>query len=153
MIKDELAAEYKDAMKSGDAARRDVIRQVNAEVSLRKAEAGWDGDESDAFYVDVIGSYVKKMDKARREYEDLGERGAEMAGKLAFEVEYLSRWLPSKLDEDETRALVERVIADLGVAGDPKAVGRVTGTLMSAHRDEVDGALANRLVREALGAD
>lgn len=153
MIKDELAAEFKDAMKSGDTARRDVIRQVNAEVSLRKAEPGWDGDDSDAFYVDVIGSYVKKMDKARREYEDLGERGAEMAAKLAFEVEYLSRWLPSKLDEDETRELVEQVIADLGVAGDPKAAGRVTGVLMKAHRDEVDGALANRLVREALGAD
>lgn len=153
MIKDELAAEYKDAMKSGDTVRRDVIRQVNAEVSLRKAEPGWDGDESDTFYVDVIGSYVKKMDKARREYEELGERGAEMAGKLAFEVEYLSRWLPSKLGEDETRALVEQVITELGVGGDPKAAGRVTGALMKEHRDEVDGALANRLVREALGAD
>lgn len=152
MIGDELKAEFTDAMKSKDAPRRDVIRQVNAEVALRKAEPGFDGDLSDDFYRDVIGSYVKKMDKARREYEDLGDRGAEMAAKLAYEVDYLSRWLPSKLGEDETKALVDATIADLGVAGDPKAAGRVIGTLMKAHKDELDGALANRLVREALDA-
>ena len=152
MIADELKAEFTDAMKTKDAARRDVIRQVNAEITLRKAEPGFDGDLSDDVYREVIGSYVKKMDKARREYEDLGERGAEMAAKLAYEVDYLSRWLPSKLGEDETRALVDATIADLGVAGDPKAAGRVIGMLMKDHKDELDGALANRLVREALGA-
>ena len=152
MIADELKAEFTDAMKTKDAARRDVIRQVNAEIALRKAEPGFDGDLSDDVYREVIGSYVKKMDKARREYEDLGERGAEMAAKLAYEVDYLSRWLPSKLGEDETRALVDATIADLGVAGDPKAAGRVIGMLMKDHKDELDGALANRLVREALGA-
>ena len=92
------------------------------------------------------------MEKARREYEDLGERGADMAAKLAYEVEYLSRWLPSKLGEEETKALVDATIAELGVAGDPKAAGRVIGTLMKAHKDELDGAIANRLVREALDA-
>lgn len=152
MIADELKAEFTDAMKTKDAARRDVIRQVNAEIALRKTEPGFDGDLSDDVYREVIGSYVKKMDKARREYEDLGERGAEMAAKLAYEVDYLSRWLPSKLGEDETRALVDATIADLGVAGDPKATGRVIGMLMKDHKDELDGALANRLVREALGA-
>jgi uncharacterized protein YqeY len=152
MIADELKAEFTDAMKTKDAARRDVIRQVNAEIALRKAEPGFDGDLSDDVYREVIGSYVKKMDKARREYEDLGERGAGMAAKLAYEVEYLSRWLPSKLGENETRALVDATIADLGVAGDPKATGRVIGMLMKDHKDELDGALANRLVREALGA-
>ena len=152
MIADELKAEFTDAMKTKDAARRDVIRQVNAEIALRKAEPGFDGDLSDDVYREVIGSYVKKMDKARREYEDLGDRGAEMAAKLAYEVDYLSRWLPSKLGEDETRALVHDTIAALGVEGDPKAAGRVIGTLMKDHKDELDGALANRLVREALGA-
>lgn len=153
MIRDELKAAFTDAMKSGDTRRRDVIRQVNAEVALRKAEPGWDGDDGDDFYREVIAAYVKKMDKARREYEDLGERGAAMVDQLAFEVDYLSQWLPSKLGEDETRALVERTIDDLGVSGDPKAAGRVTGAIMKEHRDDVDGALVNRLVREALDAD
>jgi uncharacterized protein len=98
----------------------------------------------------VIASYVKKMQKSLAEYEGLGERGEAMADKLRFEVEYLSRWLPSKLDEDATRDLVDHTIAELGVGGDPSAAGRVIGAIMGGHKDEVDGGLVNRLVRDAL---
>lgn len=73
-----------------------------------------------------------------------------MAEKLGWEVEYLSRWLPKKLDEASTAALVRSAIAELGVAGDSKASGRVIGQIMKDHKDEVDGALVNRLVAEAL---
>jgi uncharacterized protein YqeY len=73
-----------------------------------------------------------------------------MAEKLAFEVDYLSRWLPTKLGESETRALIARAIDDLGVAGDDKAAGRVIGEVMRDYGKNVDGALVNRLVREEL---
>ncbi|MFP5332533.1 MAG: GatB/YqeY domain-containing protein [Acidimicrobiia bacterium] len=91
------------------------------------------------------------MQKSLAEYETLGDRGQDMAAKLRFEIEYLSRWLPSKLDEAATADLVERTIDELGVAGDPAAAGRVIGAIMKSHRDEVDGALVNRLVKDRLG--
>lgn len=151
-IAEQLDVELKDAMRTKDAARRDVIRQIRAEVGVARSAPGFDHDEGDDFYRAVIGSYVKKMQKSLTEYEGLGERAAPMADKLRFEIEYLSRWLPSKLDEAETAALVERAIADLGVGGDPSAAGRVIGAIMKGHKDEVDGALVNRVVRERLGA-
>lgn len=149
-IAEELDTELKDAMRAKDIARRDVIRQVRSEIGLAKTAAGFDGTADDAFHRAVIGSYVKKMQKALTEYEGLGERGAAMADKLRFEVEYLSRWLPSKLDEAATRDLVARTVAELGVEGDAGAAGRVIGSIMAAHKDEVDGGLVNRLVREQL---
>ena len=152
-IKDELAAELTDAIKSGDARRRDVIRQVQTEVATARAHPDFDGEAGDSLYESVIASYVKKMDKSRAEYEGYGDRGAEMAAKLSFEVEYLSRWLPQKLDERETKELIEEMIAQLGVAGDEKAAGRVTGQLMQARGADLDGGLVNRLVREALSED
>jgi uncharacterized protein YqeY len=100
----------------------------------------------------VIGSYVKKMDKTRQEYLELGERGEAMAAKLGFEVEYLSRWLPKKLDEETTRALVRAAIEELGVASDEKAAGRVTGHLMKQHGKDLDGAMVSQVVREELAA-
>jgi uncharacterized protein len=150
-IAEELAAELKEAMLAKDAARRDVIRQVRSEISLARTAPGFDGDDGDEFHQRVIGSYVKKMLKSLVEYEGLGERGRPMAEKLRFEVEYLGRWLPSRLDEEATVALVERTITDLGVGGDPAAGGRVIGAIMKSHKDEVDGGLVNRLVRERLG--
>jgi uncharacterized protein YqeY len=150
-IKEELAAELRDAMRAQDAPRRDVIRQIETEVSLARSDPGFTGEVDDDLYRKVIGSYVKKMDKSRTEYEALGERGRAMAEKLAYEVAYLGRWLPKKLGEDETREMVRAVIAGLGVAGDPKAAGQVTGALMKAHGRDLDGALVSRVVAEELG--
>ncbi len=149
-IKDEFAAELIDAMKTKDARRRDVIRQVETEVSTAKSDPGFEGEVDDALYMRVIGSYVKKMEKTRVEYTEYGERGAAMAEKLAFEVEYLSRWLPTTLDESATRDLVQAAIAELGVADDDKAAGRVIGHIMKASGKDLDGGLVNRLVREQL---
>lgn len=149
-IATELAAELKDAMLKKDARRRDVVRQVQTEITLARSEPGYDESKDDAVVQGVIESYSKRMKKSIAEYEGYGERGADMADKLKFEVDYLSRWMPQRLDEAATRALIEAKIAELGVAGDEKAAGRVTGTIMKDHKEEVDGALVNRLVRELL---
>lgn len=149
-IAEQLSEELKAAMKAKDAPRRDVIRQVQTEVATARSQPDFEGEVDDAFYRQIITSYVKKMSKSREEYEGMGERGKAMAEKLAFEVDYLSRWLPEKLGEEETRALARKAIAELGVAGDEKAAGRVTGHLMKNRGKDLDGALVNRIVREDL---
>ena len=150
-IKEQLAAEQKAAMKSGDRATLNVIRQIQSEVSVAKAAPGFDGEVDDDLYLATIATYVKRMSKARSEYEALGERGREQADKLTFEIDYLAAYLPQKLDESATSALVGQTIADLG-ATDPKMTGQVIGAVMKSGED-VDGALVARLVKAALAVD
>jgi len=150
-IQEQLAAEQKAAMKSGDRATLNVIRQIQSEVAVAKAAPGFDGDVDDDLYLATIATYVKRMDKARNEYADLGERGRDQAEKLAFEIDYLSAYLPQKLDEAATRSVVDQTIADLG-ATDPKMTGQVIGAVMKSGED-LDGALVARLVKDALAAD
>lgn len=149
-IQEELATELVDAMKARDKARTSVIRQVQTEVSVAKSAPGFKGDIDDDLYRATIVSYVKKMEKARLEFEALGERGADQAAKLAYEVDYLSRWTPNLPGEEETIEIVRAAIAELGV-DDPKMMGRVMGHIMKTGV-ELDGGLVNRLVREELGA-
>jgi uncharacterized protein YqeY len=149
-IREELRAQLTEAMKQRDVNRRELIRIIETEVALARSAVGFSGEVDDDLYRQVIAAYAKKMEKARAEYLDLGERGAEMAAKLTWEVGYLSRWLPQKLDEEATRQLVRDAIAALGVGGDSKAAGRVTGQVMKEHSDRVDGRLVNRLVSEEL---
>jgi hypothetical protein len=148
-IRDELRNELKEAMRQKDQNRLDVIRQVESELSVVKSAPGFKGEVDDALYLQVIAAYVKKMDKARKEYEELGERGKEMAAKLAYETEYLSRWLPKKLGEEQTRALVRQAATELGVTS-AKQTGRLVGHLMKTRGEDLDGALVNRLAREEL---
>lgn len=152
-IKEDLAQDLKDAMRAQDGPRRDVIRQVETEIAVARSQPDFEGEVDDELYRSVIAAYVKKMDKARGEYLEIGDRGAAMAEKLGYEVEYLSKWLPSKLDETATRELVKGAITELGVAGDEKAAGRVIGHLMKAHGKDLDGGLANRIAREELAPD
>ncbi len=119
-------------------------RQIESEISVAKAAPGFDGEADDLLYLKTIAVYVKKMDKARREYEAAGERGIPNAEKLAWEIQYLARWLPQALSEDETRRTVRAAIAELN-ADDPKLVGPYQGKF-----DEIWKALAksHRLTRD-----
>lgn len=150
MIARELDDELKDAMRQKDRARTNVIRQIKTEITLLQAAEGFDREVDDDLYVEVIDSYVRKMQKAKAEFDKAGERGEEQAQKLAFEIDYLARWLPDKLDEDATRALVAQTIDEVG-ASSPKDVGRVMGAVMKSGQ-ELDGGLVNRIVREHLEA-
>ena len=47
--------------------------------------------------------------------------------------------------------LVKRIVGDLGVSGDPKAIGRVIGLVMKDHKDVVDGGELSQIVRQELG--
>ena len=148
-IQEELAAERVAAMKRGDKATVNVVRQVETEVAVAKSAPGFSGEVDDDLYQATIAAYVKKMDKARAEYESLGERGAKQASQLAFEIEYLSRFLPEAMSEEDTKALVQQTIVDLG-AEDPTMKGRVIGAVMQSS-EGLDGALVARLVGEELG--
>jgi uncharacterized protein YqeY len=147
-IEDTLQNDQRAAMKAKDKATLNAIRSIQAEVATAKSAPGFSGAVDDSLYVATIATYVKRITKAKDEYEALGERGEEQAAKLRFEIDYLSNYLPRTLDEASTRALVSRVIADLGAdASTPK--GQVIGAVMRSGED-LDGALVNRLVTDEL---
>ena len=148
-ISERLAEDQKAAMRSQDKATLNAIRSVQAEVSAAKSAPGFSGEVDDALYEATIATYVKRISKSKAEYDALGEAGADQSRKLAYEITYLEQYLPKKLDEAATRALVERTIAELGAdSGTPK--GQVIGAVMKSGED-LDGALVNRVVSELLG--
>ena len=149
-IKDELDDELKDAIRTHDRNRSDVVRQIRTEVARAVTAPGFEGEADDDLYRRIISSYTKKMGKALAEYESYGDRGAEAAAKLRFEVKYLGRWLPKAVSADEVAAFVDAAVQELG-ATDMKAMGQVMGHLMKEHPG-LDGSLVSDLVRARLGA-
>lgn len=147
-ISEQLLEDQKAAMRARDKARLNAIRSVQAEVATAKSAPGFSGEVDDDLYRSTIATYVKRIGKAKEEYEAMGEAGADQAAKLRYEIDYLSGFLPDTLDEAATRALVERTIADMGADADTPP-GRVIGAIMKSG-ENVDGALVNRLVTEAL---
>jgi uncharacterized protein YqeY len=147
-IEEQLRVDQTTAMKARDKDTLNAIRSVKAEVATAKSAPGFTGDIDDELYVRTIATYVKRISKSKAEYDTMGAGGADQAAKLAFEIDYLGQYLPTVLDEEATRALVDKAIADLNASPDTPA-GQVIGAVMRSGKD-VDGALVNRLVHERL---
>jgi uncharacterized protein YqeY len=133
-------------MKAKDKPKLDAIRQVQTEIAKKKSEKG--EEATDELVLGVISSYVKKMAKAVDEYNSLGERGAEMAEKIQFEIDFLSQWLPEQLSEEDVEKLVDEVLTELGEV-DMSQMGRIIGAVM-AKGDGIDGSIVSRIVKEKL---
>ena len=150
-IEAELDQELKNAMRAHEAGTVACIRSVKARVKEATTAKGFSGPVDDALYRRVIGSYVKQLKNAFPELEAAGDKGRALLEAYGTEVTYLDRYLPKLLGEAETRALVEKVVADLG-ATDPKRAGQVMGAVMKLHRESVDPALVKKIVDELLKA-
>jgi len=88
------------------------------------------------------------MNKAVEEYKSLGDRGAEMASKIQFEIDYLSEWLPEQLSEEEVSNIIDQVLSEMGDV-DMSQMGKIIGAVM-AKADGLDGSIVSKLVREKI---
>jgi len=80
-------------------------------------------------------------------YEDGGR--TELAEKEKAELAVIEEFLPQQMSEDETRAAIAQIKADLGAEG-MKDMGRVMGELKARHGATLDMSKASGLVKEAL---
>jgi hypothetical protein len=150
-LEQDLNDTLKQAMRDKDTPTADVVRMLKTRIMERRTAKGFSGEVDDALTLDVIGAYRKQLQKALGEFEKVGDRGAEHAARLRFEIGVLERWLPKGLDEDAVRALVRERIVALGVK-DAKQVGRLVGDVMKTHKSQVDAAEVKRIAEALLAA-
>ena len=148
-LEQQLNDTLKQAIKDRDSATADVVRMLKTRLMERRTAKGFSGEVDDALTLDVIGAYKRQLQKALAEFEKVGDRGAEHAARLRFEIQVLERWLPKGLDTEAVRALVRERIAALGVT-DGKQVGRLVGDVMKTHKGQVDAAEVKRIAEELL---
>jgi uncharacterized protein YqeY len=150
-IADELAADLKEAMRRKESGTVACIRFVKSKIQEAVTAKGFRGEADDDLHRRIIASYVKSLQKGIEELEAAGDRGRTLRDQYSAEIAYLERYLPKLLGVEETRDLVRRKLADLGVT-DAKRSGQVVGAILKEHKGEVDPALVRRLVEEALAS-
>jgi uncharacterized protein len=137
------------AIKGKDTRTANVLRMLKTRLQERKTAKGFGGEVDDALVLDVIGGYRKQLQKALVEFEALGERGAEQAAQLRFEIAFCEGFLPRGMDEAAVRALVAERVTALGIS-DPKQVGRLVGDVMKTHKGQVEAADVKRIAEALL---
>jgi uncharacterized protein YqeY len=140
-----LQEDLKSAMRSGDTLTRDTLRMVMAAVKNRRIEIGKELD--DEAVLAVMASGVKSREDSATQYD--AAKRQDLADKERAEIAVIQRYLPAKLDEAATRAVVEATIAALGL-NSKKELGRLMKTVLAEHKQGIDGKLVQRLAAELL---
>ncbi|MBH0113083.1 GatB/YqeY domain-containing protein [Novosphingobium sp. YJ-S2-02] len=149
MLRDSIKSAQVTAMKSGDKPRLAAVRLILAkikdrDIELRTADTKPDDD---AMVIEVL----QKMVKQRRESIQLFEEGGrpERAADEKAELVVIEEFLPAQMSEEETKAKIEAIKAEVGASG-MKDMGKVMGLLKERHASELDMGKASGWVKAAL---
>lgn len=147
-LKQKIFEDLKEAMKAGDAIKRDALRMLdsmikNAEIEKKKKEEGL----SDAEVQEVIARAVKQRRDSVEQYKSGGRE--DLAEKESKEIEILLGYLPAQLGEDKVREIVKEIIAEIGAVSKAE-IGKVMGAAMGRLKGQADGNVVKKIVEEEL---
>ena len=133
------------AMKSGDKDKAGTLRTLLAKLKDKQINTRKDLTEKEC--ISVIKTLVKQGKESIEMYEKAERKGLAIKEKL--ELDILSVYLPEIMDEGETRKLVQAVITETNAKG-LSDLGKVMPIVMQKGGSEINGKMANQILRELL---
>ena len=137
---DQVQADVKSALKSGDRERVHALRLIAD--ALQKAEK-----DGGAEPVEVLQRECKRRLEAAEAYDDGGRSDAAEAERR--EAEVISSYLPEQLSDEELSEIVGNAVAESG-ASSPQEMGKVMGLVMPHVKGRADGKRVSAAVKEML---
>lgn len=150
-LQQRIQTAMKEAMKAKDADRLSTLRLINAAIKDREIAArGGDGENTglgDADLVAILSRMVKQRNESAKAYEEGGR--LELAEKERAEIGVIQEFLPRQMTETETRAAIDKIIAELG-ATSIREMGPVMAALKTRYAGQMDFGAAGPLVKQRL---
>jgi uncharacterized protein len=147
-LRDSVAAQMKEAMKSGDKVRVGALRLIMAALKDREIEARGAGKiVSQADELALLTKMMKSRQESAAIYAEAGRK--ELAEQENAEIAVIGEFLPKQMDEAAVTAAAKAAIASTGAAS-IKDMGRVINALKAAHPGEMDFAKASAIVKGLL---
>lgn len=146
MLEEDLTADLREAMRSGEAIRRDTIRQLRAALhneSIAKGHALGD-EESVAVVQRLVNQHRDSISEFKRGKRD------DLVAKEEAELKVLLGYLPEQLSREAIAAAATAAIQKVGANGKSDQ-GRVMRELALELKGKADMRTVNEVVQELLG--
>jgi len=147
-LKEKITSDLKEAMKAGDALRRDTLRLVdsaikNSEIEKKKREEGLSDEE----VLEVLGRAVKQRQDSVRQFEAGGR--PDLAESEKAELEIIMPYLPAQLSQAEIEVVVAEILA---TSENPTLadLGKIMGQVMARLKGKADGNVVREIVKSQL---
>ncbi len=151
-IIEQVQKDMVEAMRSRDEERLSTLRMMKAALKSKEIEKRAAIDDTEA--VQVLGTMVKQRKDSIEQFTK--GRRQELAEKEAREITVIETYLPKAASEDEMRAIVAEVVAQITAEKGkptPKDMGLVMKAIMARFGEKgirADGKLVNEMVRTEL---
>ena len=150
MLRDQLTAAMKQAMRDKDKRRLTTIRLILAAIKDREIAARMDkkasGDE-DTVVLEILTKMIKQRKESFIIYEEAGR--LELAQQEQDEMKIIAEFQPRQMPEDEIEAVVREAIAETQASG-LKDIGKIMACLKSKYTGQMDFSRASAMARSAL---
>ena len=146
-LKEQLMADYKDAMKNADTVRKNTVNMVRAAIKQHEVDQRVELSD-DADIVKIIKKQVKMRTDALADFAKAGRD--DMVEAYKKEIEILQAYLPEEMSADQIADKVREVAENLGITDGMKNMGTLMKAVMAEVKDAADGSAVNKAVKEFL---
>jgi uncharacterized protein YqeY len=144
-LKEQISNDLKEAMRAGDARKRDAIRLLTA--ALKQKEVDERVTLADADVVAIIDKMIKQRRDSIAQFEKGGRQ--DLADTEKYELSVLQAYMPQALSEVEIADAVRASIAESG-AKSPADMGKVMALLKPRLAGRADMSKVSGLVKAKL---
>lgn len=146
-LKEQLMADFKDAMKAKDEVKKNTISFARA--AIKQFEVDNREELDDAGIIAILTKQVKMRKDALADFEKAGR--TDLAESYKAEIEVLQKYLPEQLGEDKILEVVKEVATSMGIEGGKENMGKLMGACMGKLKGQADGGIVRKVVQEFLG--
>ncbi|MFN4909068.1 MAG: GatB/YqeY domain-containing protein [Bacteroidota bacterium] len=139
--------QIKTAMKSGDKLRLETLRSLRAGI-LEFEKSGVDRAMTPEDEFKILNSAAKKRKDAIEQYDAVGR--ADAAQQERAELAIIMEFLPAQMTEEEIRAAVAEIAAQIGAA-QQSDFGKLMGAATKALKGKADGSMIQQVAKSLLG--
>ncbi len=146
-LKEQLMADYKEAMKASDAVRKNTVNMVRAAIKQHEVDQRVELSD-DADIVKIIKKQVKMRTDALEDFAKAGRD--DMVEGYKKEIEILKGYLPEEMSAEQISEKVREIAGQMGIDGGMKNMGALMKGVMAELKDKADGSAVNKAVKEYL---
>ena len=142
-LKEQLMADFKEAMKAKDDIRKNTISFARAAVKQYEVDNREELD--DEGIIKILAKQVKMRKDALADFEKAGR--TDLADGYKAEIEILEKYLPEQMSKEEILKIVQATKEELGLEGTKKDMGKFMGAVMKKVGGQADGNAVREVIQ------
>lgn len=134
-LKEKLAFDFKESMKTRDEIRKNTVNLVRAAVKQSEVDNRVELDEEGVLA--IIAKQVKMRKDALSDFEKAGR--TDLLDSYNKEIEILLTYLPEQMSIEEIQEIAKATMVELGIEAEKQNMGKLMKAMMPKVKGKADG--------------